>query len=110
MRVTVGSFYTYNAAGFDVFRPCAGNTLEDGHIVRVIDLPSAPRANTMGQCYVADPYTCKFLCMVSTASLKPLRTVAPALVSKINSTANHSAARYGRCACGKRIDHNEALR
>lgn len=71
MRVSVGSLYTYNAAGFDVFRPCAGNTLEDGQIVRVINLPSAPAANTMGQCYVANPYSCEFLCMVSTASLRP---------------------------------------
>ena len=73
MKVKIGSLYTYAPNGFDRFRPCQGNTLELDHIVRVINLSSAPKANTMGQCYAADPYTCEFLCMVSIHSLRPLR-------------------------------------
>jgi len=106
MRVKVGSLYTYSPVGFDRVRPCTGNTLELDQIVRVINLPSAPSANTMSHCYVADPYTCKFICLVSTSSLKPLRTIAPELVGKINSKARHEAARYGKCACGKSIPEN----
>lgn len=70
MRVRVNSNYRYNPIGWDVFRPCQGNTLKPGQVVRVINLPSAPPANTMGQCYVADPDTGKFICMVSTSSLE----------------------------------------
>lgn len=71
MRVRVNSLYVYQPAGFDVFRPCSGNNLEPGQIVRVINLPGAPSANCFGHCYVGDPETGKFLCMVSTASLTP---------------------------------------
>jgi len=109
MRVKPGSLYTYSPVGFDRVRPCTGNTLELDQIVRVISLPSAPRANTMGQCYVADPYTCKFICMVQTSSLKPLRTIAPDLVSKVNRKARHESAAYGRCACGKRVQENSKI-
>lgn len=70
MKVRVNSIYRYSANGFDRFRPCQGNNLVEGQLVKVINLPSAPPANTMGQCYVADPVTGKFICMVSTASLE----------------------------------------
>jgi hypothetical protein len=53
MRVRVNSIYRYNPVGWDVFRKCLGNTLTPGQLVRVINLPGAPPANTMGQCYVA---------------------------------------------------------
>ena len=84
MRVRVNSLYTYTPCGWDVFTPCTGNRLESDQIVRVINLPSAPKANTMGQCYVANPYTGEFLCMISCNSLTPLRTLAPELIGKIN--------------------------
>lgn len=71
MRVKVNSLYRYSANGWDTFRPCKGNTLRLGDIVRVINLPSAPKANTMGQCYVGD-LNGKFICMVSTNSLQSL--------------------------------------
>jgi hypothetical protein len=73
MRVRVNAKYRYNPIGWDVFRPCQGNTLRLGQIVKVINLPSAPPCNTMGQCYVADPQTRKFICMVSTSSLERAR-------------------------------------
>jgi hypothetical protein len=71
MRVRVNTLYTVNLNGWDILRPCQGNNLKNGQVVRVINLPAAPPANTMGQCYVAD-LDGKFLCMVSTGSLQPL--------------------------------------
>lgn len=70
MRVRVNAKYRYNPRGWDVVRPCQGNTLTPGQVIKVINLPSAPPANTMGHCYVADIATGKFLCMVSTSSLE----------------------------------------
>lgn len=73
MRVRVNSLYRYNPCLLDQIAPCGRlGTLVKGQVVRVINLPSAPPANTMGQCYVADPATGKFLCMVSTSSLEPV--------------------------------------
>lgn len=70
MKVRAGSLYQYNPCVWDSIRPCEGNRLKRGQTVRVINLPMAPPANTMGQCYVADPVTGKFICMVATASLE----------------------------------------
>lgn len=72
MKVRVNSLYQYQPCGWDTLRPCAGNALKPGDVVRVINLPGAPRANTMGQCYVGDSNTGRFLCMVSTSSLIPV--------------------------------------
>ncbi len=76
MRVRVNQTYRYNPCGWDVIRPCQGNSLKPGQIVKVINLSSAPPANTIGQCYVADPVTGTFLCMVSTNSLELLNRKA----------------------------------
>lgn len=72
MRVKTNSLYRYNPNGWDSIHPCIGNSLNFGQIVRVINLPMAPKANTMGQCYVADPITKKFICLLSTGSLESL--------------------------------------
>jgi hypothetical protein len=69
MKVRVNSLYEYDPNMRDLAMPCAGNSLVHGQVVRVINLPMAPKANTMGQCYVASPETGKFICMVSTSSL-----------------------------------------
>ena len=69
MRVRVGSWYVYNAQGIDRIDP--KTNLRDGTVVKVGNLPSAPKANTMGQCYVFDIGTGKFIGMVSTSSLTP---------------------------------------
>lgn len=71
MRVRVGSEYRYHAEGFDRFDPKC--VIEPGAVVRVINLYGAPKANTMGQCYVADAQSGEFIGMVSTASLTPAR-------------------------------------
>jgi len=65
----VGSRYVYNANGFDLFDP--KTNLANGTVVKVGNLHGAPKANTMGQCYVFHPDTGKFIGMVSTASLTP---------------------------------------
>jgi hypothetical protein len=82
-QIRVGSLYIYSATGLDVFRPTEGNTLESGQIVRAINLPGAPKAGTMGQCYVGDHETGKFLCMVSVASLEPVKDVLTRLKAQV---------------------------
>lgn len=74
-RVRVGSLYTYNPnpCGWDSLSPCMGNNLKSGDVVRVINLPGAPQAGVMGHCYVASPETGKFICMVATDSLSPVK-------------------------------------
>jgi hypothetical protein len=67
MKVRVGSLYVYNAVGFDVFDPKCVIAAET--VVRVKNMRGCPPANTMGQCYVFDKDTDKFIGMVSTASL-----------------------------------------
>lgn len=79
-KVTVGKLYVFSASGWDKFLPSksprnhgtsVAEDVPDGTVVRVITLPGAPPANTMGQCYIADPKTGEFLGMVSTKSLTP---------------------------------------
>lgn len=50
MRVRVGSIYQFRPSFLDVAQRLTD--LEPGETVRVINLPMAPRANTMGQCHV----------------------------------------------------------
>ncbi len=71
MRVRVGSKYVYNANGIDRFDPKC--SIANGTVVKVGNLPSAPKANTMGQCYVFDVNTGAFIGMVSTSSLSPVK-------------------------------------
>ena len=59
----------YEANGMDLYHPVRENTLQKGDIVEVINLPNAPKANTMGNCYVAKDG--RFVCMVSCSSLTP---------------------------------------
>ncbi len=86
-KVRVGSLYVYSANGFDRFHPTSNNSLESGQVVRVINLPGAPKANTMGQCYVGERETGKFLCMVSTSSLTPLSEVISKLKAQVAEMA-----------------------
>jgi hypothetical protein len=83
MKVRIGSMYIYSPNGLDTFRACQGNSLQPGQIVRVISLPGAPKANTMGQCYVGDRETGKFICMVSTGSLEPVNAVINRLKAQL---------------------------
>jgi hypothetical protein len=66
-RVRVGSVYTFRRNGYDLLLNHASVT--DGQVVRVINLPGAPKCNTMGQCHIEDARTGVFLGMVDTRSL-----------------------------------------
>jgi hypothetical protein len=83
MKVRTGSLYIYSPNGWDTVLACQGNSLQPGQIVRVISLPGAPKANTMGQCYVGDRETGKFICMVSTGSLEPVNAVINRLKAQL---------------------------
>ena len=68
MKVRVNSLYVYHPCMLDVVDGRTG--LKSGAVVRVINLPGCPRANTMGHCYVGDPNNGdKFIGMVATSSL-----------------------------------------
>lgn len=71
MRVRVGFRYIYDPVLIDIVD---GRTnLQTGDVVRVINLPGCPKANTMGHCYVGDVETGQFIGMVCTNSLTPLK-------------------------------------
>lgn len=66
-KVRVGTVYVYHANLLD---RCDRRTkLEDGDLVKVVNLPGCPKAGVMGQCYVAHPETEEFLGMVHVNSL-----------------------------------------
>ena len=69
MRVRVNSLYTYNPVLLDRM---ANLPINKGDIVRVTNLHGCPPANTMGQCYVADPETGRFIGLVCCNSLEVL--------------------------------------
>ena len=97
MRVRTNSLYKYQPNGWDTFRPCSGNDLKPGQVVRVINMPMAPKANTMGQCYVAEPVTRKFLCMVSTVSLSPMTAEERGCYERLSNR------RTRQCVAGRAI-------
>lgn len=68
-RVRVGSWYTFEAVGMDIYRP-AHQGLTEGQLVRVVNLHGCPPANTMGHCYVNDEAG-QFMGMVLCNSLTP---------------------------------------
>jgi len=68
MRVRVHAVYTFEPTGYDLIMP-EHYSATAGQRVRVVQLPGAPRPNTMGQCHIADADTGEFLGMVSTESL-----------------------------------------
>jgi hypothetical protein len=66
-RVRVNSLYIYSPNMLDKID--GRTSLKDGDVVHVVNLPGAPKANTMGHCYVAEPLTGKFIGMVHVNSL-----------------------------------------
>ena len=70
-RVRVNSIYTYDPVMFDILDGRTG--LKKGDTVRVINVHGCPKANTMGHCYVGAVVTGKFIGMVCTNSLVPVR-------------------------------------
>jgi hypothetical protein len=65
-RVRVKSTYVYIPNLFDLLHVCSD--AQYGECVRVINLPHAPKANTMGQCHI-ESLDGDFLGMVSVKSL-----------------------------------------
>lgn len=49
-KVRVGKAYRFEPVFFDVSSPPFG--AEPGDVVRVINLPGRPKANTMGRCHI----------------------------------------------------------
>lgn len=69
MRVRANTTYRYNPTLLDVVD--GRTTLKTGDLVRVVNLPGCPRANTMGHCHVADPVSGQFIGLVCCNSLEP---------------------------------------
>jgi hypothetical protein len=76
MKVRAGSQYVYNPVMMDLIDPKAPS-LKKGDTCRVINLPGAPKANTMGQCHV-ETLDGTFLGMVCCNSLTPAPKGTPA--------------------------------
>ena len=71
MKVRVGNRYVFDPVPFDRLNPTANLPLTKGDVVTVVNLPGAPKANTMGMCYVEKDGV--FAGMVMTNSLSPVR-------------------------------------
>lgn len=69
-KVRAGATYVFDATFYDIIHPSA--EVKNGDVVRVVNLKSAPKANTMGQCHI-ESLDGTFLGMVSTASLTPAK-------------------------------------
>jgi len=69
MTVRRNATYTFHPRGYDVIMP-EHYTALSGQRVRVIQLPMAPKPNTMGCAHIEDASSGEFLGMVSTASLE----------------------------------------
>jgi hypothetical protein len=69
VKVRVGSKYVFNPVPLDRIDSRSKATL--GEVVRVINLPGAPKANTMGHCHI-ESLSGTFLGMVLTNSLLPV--------------------------------------
>lgn len=69
-RVRAGNQYIFDPVGWDVFDPKYQANVKPGDIVIVVNLPGAPKANTMGHAHILGPDG-KFGGLVSIASLRP---------------------------------------
>lgn len=83
MRVRVNSLYRFHPALIDRNVPC-----EDGSIVRVINLPGCPKANTMGHCYI-EHLGGEFIQLVCCGSLQALTGYERRNVKRVTTPAKH---------------------
>lgn len=74
MRVTANREYIYYPNLLD--RIDGRTSLCPGSIVKVVNLPGCPRANTMNHCHVADPATGAFIGLVHCNSLHSMGDAA----------------------------------
>ena len=73
-RVTVGRVYQFRPNLFDELMS-EHYTAVPGQIVRVVNMPGCPPANTMGQCHIEDVETKEFLGMCTVNSLEEMKTL-----------------------------------
>jgi hypothetical protein len=69
MKVKAGKIYKFNPVLMDRIWDHGAIDLPEGTQVRVINLRSAPKCNTMGQCHI-EHLDGRFIGMVSTNSLE----------------------------------------
>jgi hypothetical protein len=69
MKVKAGRRYRFEPVVLDLIHNKAPG-LKPGDIVEVVNLPGAPKCNTMGQCHVERDG--QFMGMVACNSLKPI--------------------------------------
>lgn len=75
-RVRAGAKYQFNPVPFDLIDPPYGvmrGLITAGDTVRVVNLPGAPKANTMGHCYI-ETMAGEFAGLVCTNSLERNRS------------------------------------
>ena len=70
MKVRANAIYRYDPVPLDQFD--GRTSLQTGDLVRVVNLPGCPRANTMGHCHVATPEG-EFIGLVCCNSLTPIQ-------------------------------------
>ena len=66
-KVRVNGIYVYDPVLLDRFD--SRTSLRKGDMVKVVNLPGCPSANTMGHCHVVNPETAKFIGLVCCNSL-----------------------------------------
>jgi hypothetical protein len=71
VKVKANAIYRYNPVLLDQID--GRTSLQTGDLIRVVNLPGCPKANTMGHCHVADPTTDSFIGLVCCNSLEPLQ-------------------------------------
>ena len=69
MKVRANTVYTFRRNGYDILMPEHCKDAQNGQKVRVINLRSAPKCNTMGMCHIEDAESKTFLGMCDTRSL-----------------------------------------
>ena len=80
-RVRAGSLYRYEPVPLDRFHP--PYNIEANDIVRVVNLPSCPKANTMGHAHV-EHLGGEFAGLVCTNSLVPLTAEEKSYVVRVS--------------------------
>lgn len=73
-RVRVGKLYTYHPVGWDILDSKNAPNIVAGEIVKVVNLPGCPKANTMGHCHVqarVETGEWQFAGLVMCSSLQP---------------------------------------
>ena len=70
-RVKAGNCYRFEPVLLDVID--SRTPAQPGDIVRVVNLPGCPKANTMRHAHIENPDTGEFLGLVHVNSLQPVR-------------------------------------